>query len=568
MLESQLTSNFLRDVVVLRKTPENSIVQVLSLKKTHQKGDPNAISYKLSINDGTCSYNAFLHSHFNKYIDSGRLKQFTIIKITKYTSKIFGLHHSFIILGFEILDSQIDHIIGDPKQISSQPENQRLSESQPCVPEVFHLLTDLSPYILNWSIKARVTRKSPIKTFRVVNGQRRSFSVVLKDTTGTEIEAVFYDGDLERFYDLLVLENVYCFSNGIVVQNSNKYGYTANDYTIKFGSRAKIIEVPDLGDIGFLSYNYMKLADIVVHKPKIVDFLGVVTQIYPVEKIDSKYRTNISKRSVELCDQSNLLIDLTLWDDQADNFPENGNFVLSLKGARISTYRGVSLTALSTTLIDTNPSGEMPDNLRKWFENAKSSVMDMEKVSRSGTFASPLLDLKEASQVYDSFKGESFYHSFCGMVIDISVIRKLYYCACPNPHCRGKGLYSPEPDLYLCERCHQRVEHPRHRYAFSMVIADHTGSIRVSLLGNDILGEKIIGRKIDDWVQETKDLTDIQIRTLLCPVFFNFFKLKLRTKLDTFNAETRVKTSVFQGDRLSFGDAALQIANIINSKFV
>ena len=101
-----------------------------------------------------------------------------------------------------------------------------------------------------------------------------------------------------------------------------------------------------------------------------------------------------------------------------------------------------------------------------------------------------------------------------------------------------------------------------------MVIADHTGSIRVSLLGNDILGEKIIGRKIDDWVQETKDLTDIQIRTLLCPVFFNFFKLKLRTKLDTFNAETRVKTSVFQGDRLSFGDAALQIANIINSKFV
>lgn len=564
MLESQLSKNFLRDVIVMKKSPQKCNVQILCLKKTHQKGDPTAITYKLSINDGESSYNAFLHSHFNKYIEEKRIKQYTIIKITKYTSKIFGLHHSFIILGFEVIDNTIDHIIGDPKQICSQPESQKLSESQPCLPEVFHLISNLSPYIFNWTIRARVVQKSPIKTYRTINGQKRSFSIIVKDINNDEIEASFYDGDIDHYFELIIIDNVYSFSGGSIIQNSHKYSSSPNDYSIKFGNKAKIIEVPDLGDIGFLSYNYKTLAEIAAQHMNSVDFIGVVVQINPIEKIDSKFRTNISKRVVELCDQSNLLVDLTLWDEQADNFPESGNFVISLKGAKITKFKGIALSSLSTTLLEINRDCEETRKLQVWYESAKTKVIDMEKLSSSSSFIYPIYSFSQAAEMFNK---DAMYHTAYCYITEIILLKKLFYCACPNPLCRGKGLYSPEPDLFLCERCHQRIEHPRYRYAFSFDVTDDTGSIRVSLLGNDILGEKITGYPINEWVEKAKDMNEVDMKSLLYPNLFTLVKLKLRTKLDNYNARVSVESSVIQGEIANFGDAALHYAQLIESNF-
>ena len=46
---------------------------------------------------------------------------------------------------------------------------------------------------------------------------------------------------------------------------------------------------------------------------------------------------------------------LTLWGGSATSFDHSGNPVLAIKGCKVSDYSGVSLSALSSSVIQINP---------------------------------------------------------------------------------------------------------------------------------------------------------------------------------------------------------------------
>ena len=46
---------------------------------------------------------------------------------------------------------------------------------------------------------------------------------------------------------------------------------------------------------------------------------------------------------------------LTLWGGSAASFDHSGNPVLAIKGCKVSDYSGVSLSALSSSVIQINP---------------------------------------------------------------------------------------------------------------------------------------------------------------------------------------------------------------------
>ena len=60
-----------------------------------------------------------------------------------------------------------------------------------------------------------------------------------------------------------------------------------------------------------------------------------------------KYYTNDFCSLVELR--------LTLWGGSAASFDHSGNPVLAIKGCKVSDYSGVSLSALSSSVIQINP---------------------------------------------------------------------------------------------------------------------------------------------------------------------------------------------------------------------
>lgn len=102
----------------------------------------------------------------------------------------------------------------------------------------------LSPYAHKWTIKARCTNKSEIKTWHNKNGEGKLFSVNLLDDSG-EIRGTGFKEQCDALYDLFQEGSVYYISNPCRVQMAKKqFSNLNNDYELTFES-GTIVEKVD-----------------------------------------------------------------------------------------------------------------------------------------------------------------------------------------------------------------------------------------------------------------------------------------------------------------------------------
>lgn len=99
----------------------------------------------------------------------------------------------------------------------------------------------VSPYSNSWTIKARCTMKSAIKTWHNKNGEGKLFSVNLLDDSG-EIRATGFNDQCDMLYELFQEGSVYYISCPCRVQIAKKqFSNLNNDYEITF-ERNTIVE--------------------------------------------------------------------------------------------------------------------------------------------------------------------------------------------------------------------------------------------------------------------------------------------------------------------------------------
>lgn len=99
----------------------------------------------------------------------------------------------------------------------------------------------ISPYSNKWTIKARCTNKSPIKTWHNRNGEGKLFSVNLLDDSG-EIRATGFNDQCDMLYDVFQEGNVYYISSPCRVQIAKKqFTNLNNDYELTF-ERDTVVE--------------------------------------------------------------------------------------------------------------------------------------------------------------------------------------------------------------------------------------------------------------------------------------------------------------------------------------
>lgn len=92
----------------------------------------------------------------------------------------------------------------------------------------------ISPYSHKWTIKARCTSKSNIKTWHNRNGEGKLFSVNLLDDSG-EIRATGFNDMCDMLYDLFQEGEVYYISSPCRVQIAKKqFTNLNNDYELTF----------------------------------------------------------------------------------------------------------------------------------------------------------------------------------------------------------------------------------------------------------------------------------------------------------------------------------------------
>lgn len=122
---------------------------------------------------------------------------------------------------------------------ADQPQQQRALPTRNNAPSssananIFPI-ESLSPYSHKWTIKARVTHKSVIKTWHNRNGEGKLFGVNLLDDSG-EIKATGFNDQCDQLYDMFQEGTVYYISSPCRVQMAKKqFTNLNNDYELTF----------------------------------------------------------------------------------------------------------------------------------------------------------------------------------------------------------------------------------------------------------------------------------------------------------------------------------------------
>ena len=156
-----------------------------------------------------------------------------------------------IILGLEVLVKEVERIGNptprtlDPPGTTSKPPSAAGSGTRPPPPKPSRQtlpIEGLSPYSNNWTIKARVTQKSDIRTWSNQRGEGRLFSVTLMDETG-EIRGTGFNLVVDSLYDKLQEGKVYYISKARVNLAKKKFNNVANDYELALERNTEVEEV-------------------------------------------------------------------------------------------------------------------------------------------------------------------------------------------------------------------------------------------------------------------------------------------------------------------------------------
>lgn len=127
-----------------------------------------------------------------------------------------------------------------PQQQQSLPSRTNTTSTSASHANIYPIEA-LSPYAHKWTIKARCTNKSDIKTWHNKNGEGKLFSVNLLDESG-EIRGTGFNEQCDALYELFQEGGVYYISSPCRVQMAKKqFTNLNNDYELTF-ERDTVVE--------------------------------------------------------------------------------------------------------------------------------------------------------------------------------------------------------------------------------------------------------------------------------------------------------------------------------------
>eukprot|EP00889_Picochlorum_renovo_P007592 jgi/Picre1/34622/NNA_002090.t1 len=205
-------------------------------------------------------------------------------------------------------------------------------------------INSLNSYQNRWTIKARVTTKTPIKRYSNARGEGRFFSFDLLDADGGEIRVVGWNDQCDRFFDQVEQGRVYYISKASLRNKRGNYNQTRHQFEIHLESGSRLELAPDETSIPKISFNFVPI-NVLEDTPQgsIVDIIGVVESAAEVTTITRKDGSEAVKRSVSLRDPSGRSIEVTLWGEFASapgdtisaEIASSRHPVVAIKGGRV-----------------------------------------------------------------------------------------------------------------------------------------------------------------------------------------------------------------------------------------
>jgi replication factor A1 len=519
----------------------------------------------------------------NEIITSGGLKKNTLLKVHAYTPNNVKGKRILIVHGCEVLPEY-----GEPEKIGApvplaetedgqkptaqdQPGNvsangfygnkpaqavvkqeqtpQRSMPSRPANTDGhanLYPIEALSPYAHRWTIRVRVTNKTPIKTWHNQSGEGRLFSVNLLDETG-EIRATIFHSIGEQFdslYELFTEGNVYYISSPCQVKMANKrFTNVDNDYELTFerDTRVEKAEGEDAAVIPQIQFNFTSIADMAaVENNKTTDVIGILKEVGEVSQIVSKTTSKpYDKRELTIVDESLTQIRLTVWGAQAQSFDAPIESVLAFKGVKVSDFGGRSLSLLSSGSMTVDPDIDEAHKLKGWYDaQGRNDNFATHTNMASGTLGGrkdAYKTIVEVNQVLGLDAEKPDYFTLKATIVYIKQ-DNIYYPACPSADC-NKKVNELDPGVWRCEKCDKSFPKPQYRYIVSLNVQDHTGQMWLS--GFDDTGRIVLGKTADE-VAEMKENEEAKaVEAVFEEANCKSFVFRCRAKLDNYRDEQR-----------------------------
>lgn len=574
------------------------ILQIMSMKNIQNNMD-GLTRYKLTLFDGEMQHTfGILATQKNSLVENNELKVGSVIKLEEFASNVLSKDPPkvvVILLNFEILGEMDTKASANeyPKQ-TVQNENIEPKDVEKISPQkgksfytnpdtkdntpnkntskltsnntsvnmnsqsgmfnnfkVFGI-SSLNPYQNKWSIKVRVTAKSDIRNYNNAKGPGKLFNCEFLDNTG-EIRATGFNEQVEKFYDMLQVDNVYYVSKGTLKAANKQYSKTNNDYEMTF-SHETVIEPcleAEADELPHLVVNLVTLSDIAAkNKDDIVDVIGVVRHAPDVVTITSKANKELKKRELNLVDNTNSSIILTLWGKQAEDFDGSENPVILVKGAKVGEYNGKNLSALNSSTMQINPDIPEAHTLRGWFDQGGAADIAENTLSAPGGLANRdrLLEWKTVDLLKELGENEKGDYVMTKATLIFAKKDNSLYMACPTEKC-NKKVVDQNDGTFRCEKCAKDFKNFSWRMILNVSIADHTDSNWATCFQES--AELVLGLKADE-LGDLKNNNNPAYEEVFTKCTYKEYNFKLRAKQEVYNDEKRLKMSVVSMENIDY----------------
>lgn len=345
-----LSHNILKSIIKEDSLGEQFTVQIIGLKLLHKK---NYDIYRLSISDGKFWYSKVVLSEIlNAMVDNEELSVLSIIKVKDYEIVLESMkkdHKVLIIRELDVLElgTKSSFQIGFPLDVFST-ENEVLKNPITKIKDL-HIMPNF------WKIQCKVIAKYPIKYWSNEKSVGKLFNIDVIDDTG-QIRVIGFRNLVDKFYSLFEVDSNYEISKSSV-RFANKDYPTKNDYEIVLTDNS-IVEKSEINieNLPNLQDEFKQISTILdCDKNELVNVIALC-QIGDLVKFVAKSNgTEYRKRDINLSDTSGN-IQLTLWNEDAEDIFDDDVRVLMIKNARLNEFnenKYLSKTAL--TVISKNP---------------------------------------------------------------------------------------------------------------------------------------------------------------------------------------------------------------------
>ncbi|KAK9669118.1 hypothetical protein RND81_13G110500 [Saponaria officinalis] len=374
-----------------------------------------------------------------------------------------------------------------------------------------HPLASLNPYQGNWTIKVRVTSKGNMRSYKNARGEGNVFNVELTDEDGTQIQATMFNEAARKFYDTFQMGRAYYISKGSLKVANKQFRTLPNDYEMTLNENSFVEEAKDEGVfIPETKFDFVPIDQLgpYVNGKELVDVIGVVQNVSPTMSIRRKINNEmIPKRDITIADESKKTVVISLWNEHATTLGQelldiaDKSPVIAIKGLKVSDFQGVSLSAVSKSVIKVDPDLPESRKLKSWYDSeGKEAPMASvgAGLSPSSNGGGRLLytDRVTVSEITSNPSLGEEKPVFFNLKAHISLIKPdqaMWYRACKTCN---KKVTDAIGSGYWCEGCQKNDDECSLRYIMVAKISDPSGEAWVSTFNEQ--AEKIIGCSADE----------------------------------------------------------------------